>query len=72
MPNPSLKDLSLSNEEINKVTELLTKERGIKDYESMSKDKLLSALKASEKNSDKTRTEKTREEIKKLQHELSK
>ena len=72
MPNPSLKDLSLSTDEINKVTKLLTKERGIKDYESMSKDKLLSALKASEKNSDKTRTEKTREEIKKLQHELSK
>ena len=39
----------------------------------MSKDKLLSALKASknEKNFDKTRTEKIREEIKKLRHEFS-
>ena len=40
----------------------------------MPKDKLLSALKASEneKNFDKTRTEKIREEIKKLQHKFSK
>ena len=71
MPNPSLKDLSLSPKELNKVTKLLAKERGIKDYENMSKDKLLSALKASENNFDKTRTENIREEIKKLQHEFS-
>ena len=38
----------------------------------MFKDKLLSALKASEINFDKTRTEKIREEIKKLQHKFSK
>ena len=45
MPNPSLKDLSLSPEELNKVTKPLPKERGIKGYESISKDRLLSALK---------------------------
>ena len=40
----------------------------------MSKDKLLSALKASEneKNFDKSRTKKIREDAKKLQHEFSK
>ena len=40
-------------------------------YESMSKDELLSALKASE-SKNKTRTEKMREEIKKLQRKFSK
>ena len=40
----------------------------------MSKDKLLSALKAlgNEQNFDKTRTKNIREEVKKLQHEFSK
>ena len=42
MPSPSLKDLSLSPEELNKVTKLPAKERRIKSYENMSKDKLLS------------------------------
>ena len=74
MPNPSLKDLGVSPEELNKVTKLLAKEIGIKSYEIMSKDKLLSALKASENenNIDRTRTKKVREKIKKLQHEFSK
>ena len=72
MPNPSLKDLRLSSQELNKVTKLLAKERGIMLYESMSKDKLLSALKVSEENFDKTRTEKIREKVKNLQHEFSK
>ena len=74
MPNPSLKDLSLSREESNKGTKLLAKERGIKRYENMSGDKLLSALKATEneKNFDKTRTKKIREKVKKLQYEFSK
>ena len=38
MSSPSLKDLSLSPEELNKVTKLLAKERGIRGYESMCKD----------------------------------
>ena len=33
MQSPSLRDLNLSLEELNKVTKLLAKERGIKDYE---------------------------------------
>ena len=36
MLSPTLKDLSLSPKELNKVTKQLAKERGIKDYESMS------------------------------------
>ena len=32
MINPSLRDLNLSPKELNKVTKLLTKERGIKSY----------------------------------------
>ena len=48
--------------------------KGIKGYESMPGDKLLSALKASksEKNFDKTRIKKIREEPKKLEHKFSK
>ena len=33
MTNPSLKDLNLSPKELNKITKLLAKERGIKGYE---------------------------------------
>ena len=64
---------------------LIAISRGIKGYESMAEDEILSALSApeslkeSEKNFDdpkisfsKSRTEKIREEIKKLQHEFSK
>ena len=67
----SLQNLNISSEESKGIAELLARKRGIKDYESMSKDKLLSALKASERKSE-TRTEKIREQIKKLQHEFSK
>ena len=60
-----LKDLSLSPEESKEIAEVIAQKRDIKDYESISSDKLLSALKASE-NKNKTRIEKINEEIKKL------
>ena len=60
----SLKDLSLSQEESKEIVELLAQKRGIKDYENISNDKLLSALKVSE-NKNKTRIAKIKEEIKK-------
>ena len=44
MLNPSLKDLSLSLEELKEIAKLLAKKRGIKNYESMSQDRLLSVL----------------------------
>ena len=55
---------------IKKIIELLARESGIKDYESMSRNEALSALKASE-NKNNTRIEKIREEIKKLRHKFS-
>ena len=56
MLNPSLKDLNLSFKELKKFAKLLAKERGIKGYERMTEDDLLSAIKASESenNFDKT------------------
>ena len=48
MLNPSLKDSNPTLEELKKIAKLLAKRRGIKGYESMSEDRLLSALKASE------------------------
>ena len=71
MPNPSLKELSLSPEELNKVSKLLAKEKGMEDYECMFENNLLSALKASESKT-KTRTENIREVVKELQHKFSK
>ena len=44
MPNQSLKDLDPSSEELKKITKLLTEERGIKGYKSMTEDRLLSAF----------------------------
>ena len=70
MKRISLKDLSLPPEETKEIAELLAQKGGIKDYENMSNDKLLSALKMSE-NKNKTRIEKIKEEIKKLQHKFS-
>ena len=51
--------LNLSTKELKAIAKI----RGIKGYESMPEDKLLTSLKASEseKNFDKTRTEKIRE-----------
>ena len=46
MLNPSSKDLNLSSKELKKLAKLLAKERGVKRYESMPEDKLLSDLKA--------------------------
>ena len=73
MLNPLLKDLNLSSEELKEIAKLLARKRGIKVYENTSKDKLLSARKASEneKNFDKTRIGKIREKVKELQHEFS-
>ena len=70
MKRISLEDLSLSPEESKEIAELVAQKRGIKDYKKMSNDKLLVALKASE-GKKKTRIEKIREEIKKLQHKFS-
>ena len=57
MKSVSLKGLRLSPEESIKIVESLARKRGIKDYESMSRDKLLSALKSSQ-NKNKSRSEK--------------
>ena len=87
MLNLSLKDLNLSSEELKEIAKLLAEKRCIKDYESMSEDRLLSALKASkslkesEKNFDdtkpkinfsKSRIEKIREKFKESKHKFSK
>ena len=63
-----LQDLNISPEESKEFAELLARKRGIKDYEGISRDKLLSALKSSE---NKSRKEKIREEIKELSHKFS-
>ena len=61
MLNPSLKYLNPSSEELEEIAKLLGKKRGIKGYESMSEDTLLSALisskpvKESDKNFDGTK-----------------
>ena len=46
MRSLSLQDLSPSSEELKEIAKLPARKRGIKDYKSMSKDKLVSALKA--------------------------
>ena len=61
MLNPSLKYLNPSSEELEEIAKLLGEKRGIKGYESMSEDTLLSALisskpvKESEKHFDGTK-----------------
>ena len=87
MLNLSLKDLNLSSEELKEIAKLLAEKRGIKGYESMSDDSLLSALKASEslkeseKNFDdtkpkiifsKSRIEKIRVKFKESKYKFSK
>ena len=71
MPKPSLKDFSLLPEELNKVTKLLAKERGIKGYKRMSENNLLSVLRESQ-SKNKTKIEKIKEEVKELQNKFSK
>ena len=44
MQSPSLRDLNLSSEELKKIAKLLARNRGIKGYENMPEDRLLSAL----------------------------
>ena len=70
MLNPSVKDLDLSSEELKEIAKLLARKRGIKGYEIMPEDVLISALISSKpvKKTEKpnTRTEKIREEVKKF------
>ena len=65
-----LKNLFLSSEESRDLAEFLSQKRGIIDYGNMSNDELSRALKAS-KNKNKTRIDEIREEIKELDHKLS-
>ena len=57
---PIIKRLNFIIRRLKKNIELLARERGIKNYESMSRDKLLSALKSSQ-NKNNARIEKIRE-----------
>ena len=87
MLNPSLVDLDLSSEELKEIAKLLAERIVINDYESMSEDRLLSALKVSEslKESEnnfddvkpkiifsKSKIEKIREKFKESKHKFSK
>ena len=63
-----IKRLKLITRRIKKIAKLLAEGRGIKGYESMSRDKLLSGLTSSE---NKSRMEKIREEVKELSHKFS-
>ena len=69
MQSQLLRSLNPSPKESKKIIELLARESGFKDYESMSRNEALSALEASE-NKNNTRIEKIREEIKKLRHKF--
>ena len=44
MQSPSLRDLYLLSEELKNIAELLARERSIKDYENVPKDKLLNTI----------------------------
>ena len=65
-----LKNLFLSSEESRDLAEFLAQKRGIIDYGNMSNDELSRALKAPV-NKDKIRIDEIREEIKELDHKLS-
>ena len=85
--NPSLKDLNPSSEELKEIVNLLAKKRSIKGYKSISEDRLLSALKASESlkesekdfyntnpkiNFSKSRIEKIRKKFNETRHKFCK
>ena len=79
MRSISLQDLCLSSEESKEIDELVAQKRGIKNYESMSNDKLLSALissitarKGKKPKFSKARIEEVEKEFKKSKHKLSK
>ena len=79
MQSPSPRDLNLSSEELKEIAKLLAQKRGIKGYENMPEDRLLSALissklvkKGEKPNFSKTRIEKIRREFNKSRHTFSK
>ena len=81
MPNLSLKDLDPSSEELKEIAKLLAEKRGIKDYKSISEERLLSALTSSKSvkkskkpkiNFAKARIEKIRKEFHESRYKFSK
>ena len=67
----SLQDLRISSEELKEIAKLFARKRGIKGYDSMPKNKLISALKASESKNE-TRIEKIKKEFNESRHKFSK
>ena len=79
MQSSSLRDLKPSSEELKEIVELLAQERGIKGYENMPEDRLLSSLilsKPVKKNEkpqfSKVRIGKIEREFNELRHKFSK
>ena len=79
MESPPLRDLNLSSEELQEIAKLLARKRGIKGYENMPEDRLLSALitskpvkKGEKQNYSKARIEKIRREFNESRHKFCK